>query len=194
MTWLDQVAIDAIDGAWLAWLAIWIAMARRVKKTALRESLVRRATHLLPLALAGALMFVCPPGPGSWTCSNIVSRGVWMAPAGALAVCGGLGFAVWARVALAGNWSGIVTLKEDHQLVRAGPYGVVRHPIYTGLLTALLGTALAVDQWRGVLSFCIITASFLAKIQTEETFMSHAFGKSHESYCRQTARLIPWIW
>ena len=183
-----------IDGAWLAWLAVWVVMARRVKKTALRESLARRAAHILPLLLAAGLIFVCPPGQGWWTCTDVLRRLVWLAPLGACLVMAGLGFAVWARLVLARNWSGIVTLKHDHELVRSGPYGIVRHPIYTGLLTALLGTAIAIDQWRGVLALTIVTASFVAKMRTEEAFMRRAFGQAYLEYCGSVAALIPGVW
>ena len=183
-----------IDAAWLAWLAVWVVMAGRVKRTAIRESLARRAAHILPLLLAAALIFICPPGPGWWTCTDVLHRGAWLAPFGACVVVVGLGFAIWARLVLARNWSGIVTLKHDHELVRSGPYGIVRHPIYTGLLTALLGTAAAIDQWRGVLALGIVTTSFLAKMRTEEAFMRRAFGPAYAEYSRGVAALIPGLW
>ena len=191
---LNPIAIGCIDGAWVAWLIVWIAMASRVKSTIVRESLARRAAHILPLSVAGAVLFICPPGQGWWTCQDVLRRAPWMAPSGALIVIAGLGFAVWARILLAGNWSGIVTLKQDHELVRAGPYGIVRHPIYTGLLSAIFGTAIAIDQWRGVLALAVVTASFLVKMRTEETFMRRAFADDYARYCRQVAALIPGVW
>ncbi len=68
----------------------------------------------------------------------------------------------------------------------------MRHPIYTGLLTALLGTAIAIDQWRGVLSLAIVAVSFLAKMRTEEAFMGRAFGEAYSRYRREVPGLIPW--
>jgi protein-S-isoprenylcysteine O-methyltransferase Ste14 len=189
---LTQDAFWCIDAAWLAWLIVWMVLAPRVKPTAMRESVARRAAHLVPLVLAGALLFFCPPGDGWWTCLEVLPRGVWMAPAGLCVVLAGLGFAVRARVVLARNWSGIVTIKQDHELIRTGPYGIVRHPIYTGLLTALLGTAIAIDQWRGVLSLAIVAVSFLAKMRTEEAFMGRAFGEAYSRYRREVPGLIPW--
>lgn len=69
---------------------------------------------------------------------------------GLLMVICGLAFAVWARIHLGRNWSGTVTVKEDHELIRSGPYGIVRHPIYTGLLLAIAGTAIVFGEWRAV--------------------------------------------
>ncbi len=194
MTQLDHWAIWFVDIAWAAWLAVWIAMARRVKPTALRESLGRRAAHIVPLVLAAAVVFYCPPGEGWWSCRNLLRPAAWMAPAGAVVVAGGLGFAVWARIILAENWSGIVTLKRDHALIRRGPYTIVRHPIYTGLLSALLGTAIAIDQWRGLVAFGIVSASFIAKSRTEEAFMVRAFGAEYVQYRRRVAGLVPFVW
>ena len=194
VTQLDQVAIWFVDIAWAAWLIVWIAMARRVKPTVLRESLGRRAAHIVPLVLAAAVVFYCPPGEGWWSCRNLLHPAAWMAPAGAAVVAGGLGFAVWARIILAANWSGIVTLKRDHALIRRGPYAIVRHPIYTGLLSALLGTAIAIDQWRGLVAFGIVSASFIAKSRTEEAFMVRAFGAEYALYRRRVAGLVPFVW
>ena len=191
MTGVQDAAFWCIDGAWLLWLIVWMAMAQWVKKTLAREPLLRRAAHIVPLILAVGLLVFCLPALGALTCRNVASRAAWLAPAGAIVTVAGLGFAVWARVTLARNWSGIVTLKQDHELVCTGPYGVVRHPIYTGLLTALLGTAIAIDQWRGVLALTIVAASFLAKMRTEEAFMSRAFGAAYADYKRDVPALIP---
>ena len=190
----DQAAFRCIYGAWLAWLIVWILMASRVKPTLVRQGVAGRIAHILPLIVAGCLIFFCPTGRGWWTCHELVQRGPWMAPLGAAVVLAGLGLAVWARAVLAGNWSGIVTLKQDHELVRHGPYSVTRHPIYTGLLTAMLGTALAIDQWRGLLAFAMVAVSFIGKLRMEEMFMHEAFGDAYRQYRRDVARLIPWIW
>ena len=91
------------------------------------------------------------------------------------------------------NWSGIVTVKEDHALVRTGPYRVVRHPIYTGLLLALIGTAAAIGEWRGVLSVIFVLIGFLWKIRVEEERMNANFPE-YAQYRRQTAALIPLLY
>ena len=95
---------------------------------------------------------------------------------------------------LAGNWSGTVTLKQDHELVRSGPYALVRHPIYTGILLATIGAVVANDRWSAVLALALMAAAFLRKIATEERFMAEAFGPAYADYRRATARLVPYVW
>ena len=110
---------------------------------------------------------------------------------GLLMVIAGLAFAVWARAHLGRNWSGTVTVKENHELVRSGPYGIVRHPIYTGLLLAILGTAIVVGEWRGLLALCFLTITFLLKLRREERFMEESFPDTYPSYRAQVPALIP---
>ncbi len=107
----------------------------------------------------------------------------------------GIAFAIWARVTLAGNWSGIAaTVKEQHELVQSGPYAIVRHPIYTGLLLALLGTVLAFGTLSSYAGFVAVIIAILIRVQIEERLMSRAFGAQHDAYRRSTKRLIPFLW
>jgi protein-S-isoprenylcysteine O-methyltransferase Ste14 len=110
---------------------------------------------------------------------------------GLLMVIAGLAFAIWARVHLGRNWSGTVTVKENHELIRSGPYAIVRHPIYTGLLLAILGTAIVVGEWRGLLAFCFLTIALVLKLRREERFMEESFPDTYPSYCAQVPALIP---
>ena len=101
--------------------------------------------------------------------------------------------AIWARVALGRNWSGTVTIKQYHQLIRTGPYSVVRHPIYSGLLLALLGTALAVGETRGLVALAGAFLMGIFKARTEERFMIEQFGSQYEDYRKRTKALVPFI-
>jgi protein-S-isoprenylcysteine O-methyltransferase Ste14 len=112
---------------------------------------------------------------------------------GTLLVAAGLGLTAWARWCLGRNWSGIITLKQDHALVRTGPYRVIRHPIYTGLLLALIGTASAIGKWRGVLAVACALIGFLWKIRVEEERMRQTFPE-YEQYRKRTAALIPLVY
>jgi protein-S-isoprenylcysteine O-methyltransferase Ste14 len=94
---------------------------------------------------------------------------------------------------LAGNWSGSVTLKQDHELIRTGPYRFVRHPIYTGALIAVLGTAFAIGQLRGLLAFALTFFAFRYKSQIEERLMIENFGDAYRSYRSSVKALIPFI-
>ncbi len=113
--------------------------------------------------------------------------------AGLALVVAGIGFAIWARFYLGGNWSSTVTVKHDHTMVRSGPYGIVRHPIYTGLLLAILGTALSTGQVRGFLALVISFWGWKHKSLIEEGFMLEQFGKQYETYRREVKGLVPWI-
>jgi protein-S-isoprenylcysteine O-methyltransferase Ste14 len=105
----------------------------------------------------------------------------------------GLMFAVWARAHLGRNWSGTVTVKEEHTLITSGPYAAVRHPIYTGLLTGFLGSALALGTWRGLLAFAIVFVALWRKLLVEESFMAQTFGDSYAQYKARVRALIPYI-
>jgi protein-S-isoprenylcysteine O-methyltransferase Ste14 len=100
-------------------------------------------------------------------------------------------FTVWARVYLGGNWSGIVTIKHDHELIASGPYAIVRHPIYTGLLVAFIGSAVARGEWRGVLAVLIAWMALWRKLRLEERWMAERFGQQYEAYCRRVPALVP---
>ena len=103
----------------------------------------------------------------------------------------GLAFSVWARVHLGTNWSGEVTVKQGHELIRSGPYAWVRHPIYTGLILALLGTAVTTNRVAAVLGMAIIVASFVLKLRAEEVFMRETFPGEYERYAAAVPALVP---
>lgn len=103
----------------------------------------------------------------------------------------GVGISIWARVTLGANWSGLVTLKKGHELIRKGLYRRVRHPIYTGILTSFLGTELIRGHLRGWLGFAIVLASFYFKALREERFLQQEFGAGFEEHARQTGMFLP---
>jgi protein-S-isoprenylcysteine O-methyltransferase Ste14 len=110
---------------------------------------------------------------------------------GAALTAAGLLFTVWARVHLGTNWSGTVTLKRGHELITSGPYAFVRHPIYTGLLLAFLGSALARDEWRGVLALALVALALWRKLRNEERWMREQFGDAYSAYSKRVAALVP---
>jgi protein-S-isoprenylcysteine O-methyltransferase Ste14 len=111
---------------------------------------------------------------------------------GAVFTLVGLLFTVWARVYLGRNWSGMfATVKADHELVTGGPYRLVRHPIYSGLTLAFVGTALAIGQWRGVVATALALAAFIHRMTVEEGFMREQFGAAYDAYARRVRAFIP---
>jgi protein-S-isoprenylcysteine O-methyltransferase Ste14 len=98
---------------------------------------------------------------------------------------------VWARVTLGRNWSGQIQIKSDHQLISAGPYRFVRHPIYTGILGGIFGTAFAIGEVRGAIAFVLILIGFANKARMEEAFLARQFGASFEQHVKRTGFFLP---
>jgi protein-S-isoprenylcysteine O-methyltransferase Ste14 len=180
-----------IPGLWLIWLAGWIISGLSTKKVVHTEGPVSRLLHLVPLGI-GIILLTFRYAGGPWLASRIYPQTPWSFWIGSALVACGLGFAAWARIHLAGNWSGTVTLKQDHTLTRSGPYRFVRHPIYTGLLAAILGSAVATAEWRGVVAFALVLLSFLRKLRVEEAFLTTEFGDAYVRYRAEVPALVPW--
>ena len=178
---------------WLAWGLYWWIASRNVKAEVRRESPGSRAAHIIPLVVAGLLLW-WPRTDIPLLGVRILPRAAWTFWLGATLTAAGLLFAVWARVHIGRNWSGIVTLKEDHELVTSGPYAIVRHPIYTGLLLAFAGSALPRGDWRGVLAFVIAFVAIWRKLRVEEQFMEERFGDAYRAYRARVKMLVPFVW
>ena len=177
---------------WCGWAAYWWLLSRRVKTTVRSESYASRLTHVLPLVVAGTLL-AAPNlrlGPLDTPLLQQTDVTFWV---GAGLTVAGLLFAIWARHYIGANWSGTVTIKDEHELVTTGPYALVRHPIYTGLLLALIGTAFAVGQWRAVVAVVITVIAIVHKLRIEERWMLERFGEAYRAYCARVPRLVPRI-
>ena len=106
----------------------------------------------------------------------------------------GVAFAIWSRHALRTNWSGEVAITEGQQFIRSGPYAVVRHPIYAGMLLALFGTTLVSSTVGSLLGFVLAIVSLWQKASMEEQFLLVEFGEQYANYQREVKLLIPWIY
>jgi protein-S-isoprenylcysteine O-methyltransferase Ste14 len=182
-----------IPGLWLVWIAYWRISAADVKPTQRHESPGSRAAHLLPLLIAAVLLWIRGDTEDGWLFQRFLTRSVTLFWIGTAITAAGLGFSAWARVHLGRNWSATVTVKQDHELIRTGPYAIVRHPIYTGVLFGFIGTALAIGQWRGVLAVAIVFVAFWRKLRLEERWMSETFGEAYQLYRARTRALIPFL-
>jgi protein-S-isoprenylcysteine O-methyltransferase Ste14 len=188
---LAQASLYLIPVFWLAWLAIWIGASWGVKRTRTREPFRDAVVNRTPVVL-GAAMLAAP----GWLPEVLTQRFLWGpdGPAfGTLLVFAGLAFALWARWHLGRNWSSTVAVKEGHTLITSGPYRWVRHPIYSGVVLALFGTALAIGEPRGFIGAGLILLGFVIKLLGEEARMRGTFPSEYDAYCRRTARLIPGV-
>ena len=115
----------------------------------------------------------------------------WIANLGIAVTLAGLLISVWARASLGRNWSGTVTVKVGHQLIRSGPYRWVRHPIYSGLILATIGTAANIGQVRGLIAVALLYIAFIVRTSVEERFMVSTFGDEYQEYRKTSGRMIP---
>ena len=189
MAYLHRYLFPAL---WLSWMAYWWIASRNVKRTVRQEGQSSRALHVIPLALAAALLFV-PRSPIAALGERFVPLAAWTFWLGAALTLAGLLFSVWARVHLGRNWSAYVTVKEGHELITDGPYRLVRHPIYTGLLLGFVGSALARGEWRGVVAVALAFFALWRKLRVEEQWMRERFGPAYDDYARRVAALIPFL-
>jgi protein-S-isoprenylcysteine O-methyltransferase Ste14 len=139
----------------------------------------------------GAVLLASARLPASWLDYRFLPPSRTIYWAGAIMLAAGLGVMVWARRHLGRNWSARVALKQDHELIRTGPYGFVRHPIYSGLLLAILGTAIAFGQWRDALAFMFIAVAVWRKSRLEEGYLAEIFPRDYARYQAQVPALFP---
>lgn len=177
---------------WLSWGACWWALSFNGKPVKRRESLLSRAAHIGPLAAAVLLLWI-PRFPVPFLGERFLPFSASLFWASVAITEAGFLFAIWARLHLGRNWSAMVTIKEGHELVTSGPYAIVRHPIYTGLLLAFIGSALARAEWRGVLAVALAFGALWRKLRMEENWMRGQFGPRYLEYCRRVAALVPFL-
>jgi protein-S-isoprenylcysteine O-methyltransferase Ste14 len=184
---MPDAAHAVIAGLWLGWVAYWAIASIAVQAGARREPIASRLLHLVPLAVAVFLLWAAAVPIVTLRLRRIA--GV-VPSAGAALVAAGLLFTAWARVHLGRNWSGIVTIKQNHELITGGAYAFVRRPIYSGLLLAFAGSAIAIGEWRGVLAVAIAGA-FWRKLRVERRWLHEQLGGAYETYRHRVAALVP---
>jgi protein-S-isoprenylcysteine O-methyltransferase Ste14 len=175
---------------WSGFFVIWLIWAISSKPTHTRESFQSRIPYLVFTVAAFYAMFSHDVAFG-WMRLGILPRDPWIADLGIAITAAGLLFAVWARAYLGGNWSGAVTVKVGHQLIRTGPYRWVRHPIYSGMVLAMIGTAINRGELRGVIGAALLWIGFTVKSRIEEQFMTVTFGQEYQEYRRTTGGIVP---
>jgi protein-S-isoprenylcysteine O-methyltransferase Ste14 len=177
---------------WMMLCLYWLISALKMKAVKSRESSGRRLSYVLPMAVGIALIF-SHRAHYSWLGARFAPDTTALAVIGVVATAAGVALAMWARYILGENWSAVVSIRQDHELIRIGPYRTMRHPIYTGMLLALLGTALVVGEVRALLGLVIVVLGFYRKARQEETLLSREFGVGFESHAKHTGMFLPKI-
>jgi protein-S-isoprenylcysteine O-methyltransferase Ste14 len=178
--------IDGLIAAlWIAFWVYWVASAVGVKtargrSTGLVGSRVALALIVIVLLRSGVL--------GQAAVTHNRALGV----IGLILVVFGLAIAVWARVYLGRNWGMPMTQKVDPELVTGGPYRNIRHPIYTGMILAMIGTAIAISVYA-LIPVILLGAYFVYSARTEERYLANQFPDTYPSYQRSTKMLIPFV-
>ncbi len=183
--------IDLI--AWYAFGAYWLLTWLRVKRTKVRETSFDRLITVAVVVIGYNLLFTQWVRVG-FLRARFVPDVAWIGWLGVALSFAGAAIAIWARYTLGQFWSARVTLKEGHELIRNGPYAFVRHPIYTGMLTACVGTTLVEGEWRGILACLLLLAAHSRKAIREERLLTGEFGERYRAYKRQTGFLFPRLW
>jgi len=177
---------------WLAWVVSWVVAAfwsgRTKTHVATRDSWVYR----LPI-LIGAI-FLMPLTArlvGAEPLYHVGDFGTYIL---ALVTVLGISFTWWARIHLGRFWSNAITHKEDHRIIDTGPYGMVRHPIYTGLIIGILATGLAVGTWTAILGALFVSFGEWQKARMEEGFLSAELGQeAYRNYSRRVPMIVPFL-
>jgi protein-S-isoprenylcysteine O-methyltransferase Ste14 len=186
------LALKIISGCWSLFCVIWLIAAFWTKQSVYQQRGRRLWRYTLPLAIGAYLIFKGPrlSDPLDLRIIPHVNAVAWTG----VALCvGGLLFCVWARFTLGRNWSGVVTFKGGHELITRGPYAIVRHPIYTGLLLMLVGTVIVFGHVAGIIALPFVFWGLWIKLRYEERLMLQKFTAEYEAYSRRVKRLIPFV-
>lgn len=184
---------NGADYLWLALGVVWLIGALAAKRTERTQSSSSRAQHLALEASAFFLVLGRIQWPAWLRWRFLPEQSMAVRWIGLALTATGIGFAIAARLWIGSNWSGRVTIKDQHQLIQRGPYALVRHPIYSGFLLALLGTAIFHGELRGLIGFALAALGWVLKLRTEEAFLAQQFGDAYSDYKRKVKALVPFV-
>jgi protein-S-isoprenylcysteine O-methyltransferase Ste14 len=177
--------------SWIVLFIVWLPGYFTGKRTIQRPNPVRRVVAMLFIIAAFIFLF---SNQAQSTAIQITPQTVGFGIAGLMIDLFFVGFAIWARVTLGKNWSNAIALKEGHELVQRGPYAIVRHPIYTGMLFAVLGVALTLGSLSGYIAVVLFLVGVLIRIRDEDALMARQFPSEHAAYRARTKALVPFVW
>jgi protein-S-isoprenylcysteine O-methyltransferase Ste14 len=183
-TWL------VIELCWIAWVIYWVVMAFATKRTVERKGFIGYRLVVIATVAGCALVGRLTHVPAQ---SHLWHTGLALGVVTDCIVLAGAAFTVWARITLGRNWSAEVTFKQDHELIEAGPYALVRHPIYTGLIVMALGTAINYGRAIGAVLFVALCTGLWWKARQEEQIMSRHFPDAYRSYKARVHAIVPFV-
>ncbi len=175
----------------LTWTGLALYWAAPGKGAQSGEFRWYRPMRLVVLAAVFALLFWDATGINFLGRSFVGPAPLVFGRLGFAMAIAGLACALWARVALGKYWSDKVILQTEHQLIRSGPYARLRHPLYSGVLLAVLGTALVLGEWRGLLAFLLLLVNYSIKAKREEKILAERFGDKFREHANHTGFLLP---
>jgi protein-S-isoprenylcysteine O-methyltransferase Ste14 len=179
-----------VEIPWIVFIVYWIIGAIATRANRATESFASRFAVLLFEGVGYVLIFSGSTGIG-FLGTRFIPRTMAGEILGVVLLWSGVGLAIWARYHLAEYWSARVTIKEGHQLIRTGPYTYLRHPIYSGLVLATIGSAVVIDAWRCVLGTCLVLVGYCFKAKKEEAMLSLQFGEAFCEHQKHTGFLMP---
>jgi protein-S-isoprenylcysteine O-methyltransferase Ste14 len=181
---------DVILALWLGWVVTWVLAALWSNRTEKRPAAGNEIRYRIPMLIGVALMFLSTDGyEDTLRLWRVGRSGAWLCVAG---VAAGIVFTWWARLHLGRLWSGRITRKADHRVVDSGPYALVRHPIYSGLLLALLATTAVKGTLFGVAGFLFLLLGFWMKARLEERWLIDELNDgAYTDYRARVPMLLP---
>jgi protein-S-isoprenylcysteine O-methyltransferase Ste14 len=182
--------IHLVRDLWVLLGIVWLVAAFQRTRAQKREPPGERLAHLLVMAAAFVLLYDREPWWGILN-RRFIPQAEWIEWMGVALTAAGVTIAIWARRHLGKYWSAEVTIRAGHELICTGPYARIRHPIYTGMLLALVGTALAIGEYRAILAVGIAIFGFARKARKEESFLAGQFGAVFEEHRRRTGFFLP---
>lgn len=179
-----------IQYSWAVLAAIWLITLPFTKET--KQSLTGKSLAVQRVIfLAGFFLIGSDYFRQGWLGRYFLPENRSITATGLALTMAGCLFAIWARLILGSNWSGTAKVKRGHELIVKGPYRFVRHPIYTGIITACIGTTLAIGEWRCIMGLIVVFLGLVLKMTQEERLMIATFPQAYPQYRRRVKALIP---
>ncbi len=183
-------AMQLAKWCWMVLAFVWLVMIFAIKRAKQKESVQQRLQYTVPL-VGGFWLLFGRAEPLPWFHFRLLPNVPVIWWIGLLLTAIGVAIAIGARLSLGSNWSGTVTLKEDHELIRRGLYSHIRHPIYTGILLGAIGSGMIHGELRDFLGFLILFLSLFIKAKREEAFLFQEFGTNFTEHQRHTGMFLP---